>query len=235
VSGDETGTRKLVESINALLANKRSDKDLGRTYEKWWPDLRRDLESIPAVSVRGPSHVNVQRILCAATPQFEDLGADLDMQILEANYPNTVTRLRGMGLMDLSDSLMREKFQIVHLLGYVGPKNGDFQFSEDVSLSANELLRLLEYARTELIFLATCNSLMLGVMLSYSLSVIAASDAVETEKMVCWEKCFYSSLAQGSSLMASYDLAQATVDAPMRLLIRNDSLFLPASAVHRTG
>jgi hypothetical protein len=227
VSADESGTRKLVESINAVVANKRSEKDLNRIYEKWWPDLRRDLESIPAASARGPNYVNVERILCAATPQFEELGVDRDMEVLEANYPNTVTRLRGIGFRDLRDVLAQGSFQIIHLLGYVEPKSGDFIFSEDERLPANALLKLLERTRTELIFLATCDSLTLGAVLSRTLSVIAASDMIETTKTIHWEKCFYGLLAQGSSLAASYDFAQAAVDVPMRLLIRNDALLLP--------
>ncbi|MFY9557438.1 MAG: TIR domain-containing protein [Blastocatellia bacterium] len=230
VSADETGTRKLVESINALLENKRSERDLGRIYEKWWPDLQTDLESIPAAYVRGPSHVNVERILCAATPQFEELGADDDMEVLNANYPNAVIRLRGIGFKDLRDVLTRENFQIIHLLGYVDAKSGDFIFGDDERLPAGALLKLLERTRTELIFLATCDSLTLGAILSRNMSVIAASDAVEAAKMVRWAKCFYGLLAQGSSLAASYDFAQAAVDVPIRLLIRNDCLLLPVTS-----
>jgi len=227
VSADETGTRKLVGSINTVLENKRSDSELEWIYEKWWPDFRGDLESIPAASARGPAQVTVERILCAATSQFEELGADHDMEILEANYPNTVTRLRGVGFRELRDILTHESFQIIHFLGYVETKTGDFIFSEDERLPANALLKLLERTKTEMLFLATCDSLTAGAILSRALSVIAASDAIDIEKMVRWEKCFYGLLAQGSSLAASYDFAQAAVDAPMRLLIRNDSLFLP--------
>jgi TIR domain len=235
VSADETGTRKLVQSINALLENKRSERDLERIYAKFWPDLRRDLEPIPSASVRGPSHVNVERILCAATPEFEKLGADDDMDVLQANYPNAVTRLRGIGFKDLRDVLTDGNFQIIHLLGYVDPKSGDFIFGEDDRLPAGALLKLLERTRTELIFLATCDSLTLGAILSRTMSVIAASDTFESEKWIRWAKCFYGLLAHGFSLAASYDFAQAAVDVPMRLLIRKDSLFLPVRSVPGAG
>lgn len=230
VAADEAGTRKLIESINALLENKRSESSLKWLYEKWWPDFKRDLEAIPAAAARGPAHVTVERILCAATPQFEELGADHDMEILEQNYPGTVRRLRGAGFKDLRDTLLRESFQIIHLLGYVEPRTGDLIFSEDERLPANALLKLLERTRTEMLFLATCDSLTAGAILSRAVSVVAASDAVEIETMVRWEKCFYGLLAQGSSLAAAYDFAQAAVEAPMRLLIRNDALLLPAQS-----
>ena len=233
VSADEAGTRRLVESINSLLENKRAESVLDRVFDKWWPDLKRDIETIPAASTRGPSLVRVQRILCASTTQFEDLGAAEDMAILEANYPNSVTRMHNVHLADLRDALALQEFEIVHLLGYVEPTTGDFLFNDNEWLPASGLLKLLERARTNLLFLATCDSLTLGAILSRSVSVIAASDDVESTKMIMWERCFYGLLGKGTTLTAAYDLAQATADLPMRLLIRNDAVF--ASADLRVG
>lgn len=231
VSADEVGTRRLVESINSLLESKRTESVLDRVFDKWWPDLKRDLERIPLANLRGPSLVRVQRVLCAATTQFEALGAAEDMAIIEANYPNSVTRIHNAHLADLRDALALQRFEIVHLLGYVEPRTGDFVFSEDELLPARGLLKLLEQAGTELLFLATCDSLTLGAILSRSVSVIAASDNVEAAKMITWERCFYGLLGKGTSLAVAYDLAQVTADLPMRLLIRNDGVFVPASMV----
>lgn len=229
VSADEAGTRRLVESINSLLESKRTESVLARVFDKWWPDLKRDLEKIPVANVRGPSLVRVQRVLCAATTQFEDLGAAEDMAILEANYPNSVTPMHHVQLVDLRDALALQRFEIVHLLGYVEPRTGDFLFKDDQRLAASGLLKLLERAGTELLFLATCDSLTLGAILSRTVSVIAASEDVESTKMITWERCFYGLLAKGMSLAASYDLAQATADLPMRLLMRNDAVFVQAA------
>ena len=123
----------------------------------------------------------------------------------------------------------------MHLLGYVEPKTGDFLFGDDERLPASGLLKLLERSRTELLFLATCDSLTLGAVLSRSVSVIAASDSVESARMISWERCFYGLLASGTSLTAAYDVAQATTELPMRLLIRNDSVFLPGPTDARAG
>ena len=95
VRADEAGTRRLVESINSLLENKRADDVLGRVFDKWWPDLKRDLDKIPAATTQGPSLVRVERILCASTTQFETLGASEDMAILEANFPSSLTCIRN--------------------------------------------------------------------------------------------------------------------------------------------
>jgi hypothetical protein len=227
VTADEAGTRRLVESINSILENKRAEGVLGRVFDKWWPDLKRDLDKIPAAAARGPSLVRVQRILCAATTQFETLGAAEDMAVLEANYPNSLTCIHNAQLADLRDALALQRFEIVHLLGYVEPRTGDFLFSDDERLQASGLLKLLERAGTTLLFLATCDSLTLGAILSRSVSVVAASDDVESARMIAWERCFYGLLAKGTSLTTSYDLAQATADLPMRLLMRNDAVFLP--------
>lgn len=226
VSADEEGTRRLIESINSLLEAKRSEAVLAKIFEKWWPDLKRDMENVPATTVRGPGLVRVQRILCASTAQFESLGADEDMAILEAEFPGTVTCIHNARLSDLQDALALSRFQIVHLLGYVEPRTGDFIFGDDERLPAAGLLKLLERASTNLLFLATCDSLTLGAILSRSVSVVAASDDVEATKMIAWERYFYGLLAKGTSLAASYDLAQVTADLPMRLLMRNDAVFL---------
>ena len=124
-------------------------------------------------------------------------------------------------------SLAFQRFEIVHLLGYVEPRTGGFCFKDDELLSASGLLKLLERAGTQLLFLATCDSLTLGAIVSRSVSVVAASDEVESKKMINWERSFYGLLGKGTSLTVSYDLAQATADLPMRLPIRNDAVFLP--------
>jgi hypothetical protein len=227
VAANENGTRKLVASINLLLENKRSEQLIAKAFDKWWPDLKRELEAIPAGADRGPAQVKVRRILCASTAQFETLGADQDAEIVEKNYPGSVIRIRNAVLAELRDTLALQSFEIVHLLGYVDSRSGDMLFDEHEHLPAGGLLKLLEKAKVELLFLATCDSLTLGAIVSRSMSVVAASDFVETSRMLSWERCFYGLLGSGASLTTAYDVAQATTDLPMRLLMRNDSLFLP--------
>jgi hypothetical protein len=235
VSADRSATERLVESINSSLDIPRSESVLKRVFEKWWPDLQRDLERIPSADAHGPSLVRVERILCAATTQFEALGAAEDMAIIEASYPNAVTRLHDVWFVALRDALVTHRFEIVHLLGYVDPKTGDVLLGDDEKLPAIALLRLLERAGTQLLFLATCDSLTFGAILSRSVSVIAASDDVEAARMITWERCFYGLLGKGTSLAAAYDLAQAITDLPMRLLMRNDGVFVPTAPQASAG
>jgi len=235
VVADETGTWRLVESINSVLESRRSDAVLARIFEKWWPDLKHDLENITTLVIRGSSLVRVKRILCASTTQFESLGASEDMAILEEIYPKAVTCIHNARVTDVRDALALDRFEIVHLLGYVEPRTGDFLFGDDERLSAIGLLKLLERAGTALLFLATCDSLTLGAILSRTVSVIAASDNVDSAQMIAWERCFYGLLGKGSSLAASYDVAQATADVPMRLLMRNDAVFVPGGSSEILG
>ena len=114
VSADEAGTRRLVESINAVLESRRSEAVLVRVFEKWWPDLKRDLQKIPAATVHGPSLVRVKRILCASTTQFETLGASEDMAILEETYPKAVTCIHNARLSDVRNALALDRFEIAH-------------------------------------------------------------------------------------------------------------------------
>ena len=226
VPADKEGTFKLLKSINAILENNRADEDLVRIFNKWWPDLKDQLATVPPMTTRGPEQVTVRNILVASTRQFEKLGAEQDASVLEENYSGRVTSLIGVGLDELRDALIAKRYQIVHLLGYVEPSDGAFVFEDKEKLSAEGLLKLLQHSRVQLVFLATCDSLALGAKLARHMSVVAAMGSVEINRMVKWEGCFYRLLAQGTSLASSYDLAQATADVPMVLLIRNDALFL---------
>lgn len=226
VPADKEGTFKLLRGINAILENKRSDEDLARIFSKWWTDLRDQLATVPPMTTRGPELVTVRNILVASTRQFEKLGAEQDASVLEDNYAGRITPLIGIGLNELRDALITQRYQIVHLLGYVEPSDGAFVFEGEEKLSAEGLLKLLQHSHAQLVFLATCDSLALGAKLARYMSVVAAMGSVETSRMVNWERCFYRLLAQGTSLASSYDLAQATADVPMVLLIRNDALFL---------
>src|SRR5262249_26147928 len=99
--------------------------------------------------------------LCAATPQFEELGAERHYETPELHYPGAITRLRGFGFTQLRDALSGKKFQIVHLLGFFEPRSGEFVFGNGDRLPGNALLRLLEPFQAELIVLASCDSLTL--------------------------------------------------------------------------
>jgi hypothetical protein len=63
--------------------------------------------------------VEIKRTLCAVTEMFESLGADEDIRLLGSKFPGTVTDLRLVSAQTLKDTLAQNKFEIIHLLGYV--------------------------------------------------------------------------------------------------------------------
>jgi hypothetical protein len=72
VPANEVGTRRVVESINGVVENRRSESDIQHWFERLWPHLRDELEGIPVSLLRVPSQIQVKHILCAATPQFRN-------------------------------------------------------------------------------------------------------------------------------------------------------------------
>ena len=227
VATDKEGTFKIGEAINALLDVKRSDEVLVRTMEKWWPDLEKAFAPLLSLAAREKESVLVRKILCVATKQFEQLGFEQDLAVLHSCYPNIVEVLHDAGSQDFCNALINGTFEIVHLLGYVDTSSGSLVFGEEKPLSPEALLQLLLQAKTKMVFLASCDSLLLAAKLARHLSVVSATDAITVSQMVHWEKLFYQCLSRGISLAKAYDIAQVTVDAPMMLLIRNDALFLP--------
>ncbi len=176
------------------------------------------------LKVATPS-IEVNGALCAVTKTFEPLGADEDVSILEKSFPGKVTRLQPVTPETLKDILVKKKFEIIHLLGYVDPTSGEFHF-ENETISARGLLRLVEQAEAKLVFLATCDSLTLAAELARTVNVVAATNSVEINAMVQWEKMFYTLLSQGRKMSEAYEVALETSDSPMRLIMHRDMKFI---------
>jgi hypothetical protein len=73
-----------------------------------------------------------------------------------------------------------------------------------------------------LVILATCDSITLAAKVSRTSNIIAATSVMEVKDFVDWEKVFYRMLAQGHSLSRAYEIARATTNAPMVLLMKQD-------------
>lgn len=169
--------------------------------------------------------VEISAVFCAVTPQFEELGADADVDVLQKTFPGKVTIQRRASSDSVREILTARRFTIVHLLGYVDTKSGAFVFGDDDAIPADGLLKLLEVCGARLVFLATCDSLLLGAKLARRVDVVAATDSVLIELMLSWERCFYQMLERGRRLSEAYEVAQATTQAPMVLIMRKDAVF----------
>ena len=54
VDVDEVGSRKLLSSLNAVRDKPMPDDRLDRIFARWWPDLAKRIQSIPALTNAGP-------------------------------------------------------------------------------------------------------------------------------------------------------------------------------------
>ena len=225
VAADKEGTFSLVKSINALLERRKPDERLATVFETWWPKLHQKLTAITPTSMKGPEHIKITNILCVVTSEFAKLGAEKDIEILRENFQDKLDVLENASLRTLRATLTSKHYEIVHLLARVELNSGDLIFDDNEKLKTDGILKLLQVSNTKLLVLATCDSLVLGAVLARHMNVISGVGRVKIEYVIPWEECFYSLLKQGKSLITAYDLAKATADASMIMLVRNDAVF----------
>ena len=226
VQANKDGTFSLVKSINSLLDIKRPDDIIKTTFETWWPKLETELAKINVAGNTGPELIKVNNILCGVTTDYVNRGGDKDIAILQENFPGKVTVIQNLSLKTLRNALSSKQYEIVHLVGFVEINTGDFIFNENEKIKPEGLLQLLQSSNTKFVLLATCDSLLLGAALARHMSIISGVGSIQINNIVEWEECFYQLLGQGMSLTKSYDIAQATANAPMMMLVRNDAIYL---------
>ena len=89
VRADQTGTLRLVESLNSTQKNPLENERLQRAFAKWWPDLESKLNSIPPPRAATPSLrterelleeilelIRKQQNMSLVGPNLERSGAD---------------------------------------------------------------------------------------------------------------------------------------------------------------
>jgi hypothetical protein len=171
----------------------------------------------PAVeSLRKPS------ILCVSTPDFEKLGTDQDIAILSENFQSNLTVRRNVTSGSLRSILTEKRYSIVHLLAYVDAATGALSFGPHDQLAAEGLQRLIEVCEAKLVVLATCDSVLLAAKISHTANMVAAIGSMSDHDFIEWERCFYSLLSRGQPLSRAYDVARATTNAPVVLLMRKE-------------
>lgn len=128
---------------------------------------------------------------------------------------------------DLRELLGKGQFDIVHVAAFVCPRTGDLYFSEvdpntgesigaDVdTVSADAFATLLAMAKTRLVVITSCESLVLGATLVGVTNVVAAKDMVSAKMMAAWVESFYSILTT-RPLSQAFDYALKASRAPMR-------------------
>jgi hypothetical protein len=123
VDADETGTFKLLESINSVRESKLPKDQLERSFKKWWPDLQNQLSTIPPQSESTPQRPErdlLEEILQIARTlqQQPPVGITLDVSGETPAGPGELTEgvHLGGGIIDLGDR--------ISIGGVILPKRG---------------------------------------------------------------------------------------------------------------
>jgi hypothetical protein len=180
------------------------------------------LDSAPSVE-----HVTRPTILCASTVEFEALGAEDDATILRQHFPKQTVVEHGITLERFRGLLTSRQFDILHILCYVDAEEGSLRFGPNERLSPEGLERLTAVCGARLVVLATCDSVVLAAQIAHVANMIAATKSVAINDIVAWAGCFYGLLARGQPVSRSYEVARATTDAPMVLLLKREMTFQP--------
>ena len=180
--------------------------------------------AMPRSTASQVSRVPNPKVLCAATSQFTELGFDKDLATIQKAFRKvqietdlTSDRLRSL--------LTTEHFQIIHLLGFVEPKDGALVFSQDDKISSEGFASLLDVCGAQLVVIAACDSIDLAAKASRRANIIAATTVMTVNSFIPWADCFYGLLSRGHALSRAYDIARNTTNAPMVLLMKNDLSF----------
>ena len=175
-------------------------------------------------------------MLCAASEQYSSLGFDLDVAVVESAFPSATVE-RNLTRKRLTELLLGDTFEIIHLVTAVDPESGDLIFSpidfdtyqplgDTVDrMSAEAFADLLRESETRLVVLATCKALLLAVDVA-DVATMAASDAViNGTEAAEWAESFYGLLTQGMPVFKAYEITRKQVSAPIRLVRQRDVTF----------
>lgn len=218
---DRVGLQKLYEIISKKLNCQMPNTDL--------KDLQNDLLKIQERYVQTKTEsiqIKNPKILCAATPEYNSpsMGLQSDIEILNNCFPDCVKLVKNLTKITLTELLTSEKYDIIHLVVSVDPQNGDILFNaENDRLSATGFARLIEETATNLVVLATCNSLLLAVEVCKHSNMIASETVITGNQVESWASYFYNFLSKGRSLMNSYEISRSMIpNLPIRAIIYKD-------------
>jgi TIR domain-containing protein len=192
----------------------------------------------PAIEVvEGP------RVLCAASAQYAqpEYAFDLDVAVVERHFPGRVTVVRDLTSARLLDLLVRDRYDIVHLVCAVDRESGAIVFDpvdpvsrapapgSDLMMPAG-FASLLRESSTRLVVLATCEALHLAVEAANIANMAASHKDISGAEAAAWEECFYRLVAGGTPVHKAFELTALQAPAPMQFVRHTDVAFaLPAA------
>ena len=168
------------------------------------------------------------RVVCVTSNQFLEIGFQNQIEIVQKAFPDSVQHSVITTSTDLRGLLATEIVHVVHIAAYVCPRTGDLYFTDvnpntgkgiaherDV-LRSEALADLLRRAKTRLVVVGSCESLVLAADLLAVTNVVATRDLVSAKMMARWIEVFYNTL-RNKSLAEAFDVAVSASGAKMRL------------------
>lgn len=179
-------------------------------------------------------------VVCVTSDQYRELGVTNEIAEVLAAFPkalqhDTVTSSEKL------KQVLSAKVDIVHIAGYVCPRSGRLYFSamklpEGISkpvgaedfVTGEALTQLLQRAGTELVVIASGDSLPLIKHLLPVAHVISPQSRISATQMARWIREFYQSLWT-TTLSEACSFASAQSGAAMELRAKNKKDGAPAS------
>ncbi len=230
--GDPAGLQKLIDVVARRLGVDPPERDRSEFIA-----LFKRLEQQYLAKLEAQGRISNPRVLCAASPQYSEIGFDKDVGLLRRYFGDRVEVVEDLTSRSLRDLLRKSRYDIVHLVTQVDRHNGDLVFSwinwntgvreppVDVLSSRGFADLLRRSGGTELVFLATCWSLFLGVDVARVTNMVATHVEILPEAVERWADCFYGALASGEHLYESADASIEQIPVPLRLIPHHDFAF----------
>ncbi len=235
------GMAKLYSSLAEILGSNIPDVDFASyakevgAFESEYKANRTGVRA-PSTAQANAEVVQNPRVICVSSQQFLKLGFENQLEIVLKAFPSDVVHERVFTSKDLRELLGGGRFDIVHVAAFVCPRTGDLYFSDvdlttgestsaDVDLiTADALTSLLEMARTKLVVITSCESLVLAATLVAVTNVVATRDMVSPKMMAAWVESFYGMLPS-QPIQQAFDYAVKASRSPMRYYGRHSVLF----------
>lgn len=188
------------------------------------------------------------RILCACSGPYSlpDFQFNKDIAHIESAFPGRSYVRRNLTSQMLRDLLTRQQFDLVHLAVAVDRDRGDLVFNTFGAYAALEwpsldrmspeaFSNLLAAARTRLVVILSCRSLLLAVEVAHVANVITSDAEITGDQAAGWGEVFYDLIAKGHSLYNAFRMARDADTTPMRLVRHRDVAFASEADRVRAG
>jgi hypothetical protein len=174
--------------------------------------------------------VEYPHVVCVTSQQYRELGMANEIETVLASFPKMLQHDIVLSSADLMKALS-SPVEIVHIAGYVCPRSGTLFFSRmrlpegesegrEEYVKADVLKGMLRKAGTQLVVIASGDSLALVSRLLPVVHVISPQDRISAAQMALWVKEFYQ-LLWAKTLTEACEMATMQSGATMKMMPRH--------------